>query len=77
MNYVLNYFQGNQFSNYSLLNETNIFNSLLSIFELLKDEKDKVKFIDILIIQCGNTFINNFKSYVFRKIPSHNILSFF
>jgi hypothetical protein len=77
MNYILSYLQSSQVSNYSLLNETNIFNALISIFELLDDDKKKEKFIDVLIIQCGNTFITNFKSYIFRKIPSHNILSFF
>jgi hypothetical protein len=76
MNYIFNYLQSSQVSNYSLLNETNIFNALLNIFELLKDTKEKEKFIEILIIQCGNSFISNFKSYIFRKISNAEILQY-
>jgi hypothetical protein len=75
MNYVLSYFTNTQVSNYTIMNETNVFNSLIQIFELLK-EVDKVKFIEILTFQCGKSFIETFKNYVFRKSPKHEILDY-
>jgi hypothetical protein len=76
MNHVVSYFTGYNFSNYSILNETNIFNLLLNTFELIKGDEDKSRFIELIVIQCGNTMKDNFKQYVFRKISTHQILSF-
>lgn len=75
MNYIFSYFTNTNMTNYSLLNETNIYNFLISTFDLLKEE-DIPKFFENLNFIVGRTFVQNFRLYVFSKSPKHDILNY-
>jgi hypothetical protein len=75
MNYIISYFTSSNVSNYAILNETNIFNSLIHIFEMIPDDK-RDKFFEVLVFETGKTFVESFKNYVFRKSPKHDILNY-
>ena len=62
-----------QMTNYKIMNEINQFNFMLKTFELIPDDKKQL-WINEIRIQIGNTFFDDFKTYVFRKIPTHPIL---
>lgn len=74
MNYITDYFYEN--STYKIQNVNNIFNFIIEILKI-SDEETKKKIIEIMKIQIGMTFTNNFKMYLFRKLGSNDLLELF
>ena len=64
---VLSYALSN--SNYGVTNMHNIYNFILSILDIMKDE-DKQILIDSLILHLGKSFYKGFRSYVIEKTPN-------
>ncbi len=63
-------------TNYSLLNIDNIYKFMILTMETLDDQQKK-KFIENLKLQMGMTFYDDFKVYLFRKLPNSDLLASF
>lgn len=63
-------------SNYGICNVNNIYNHMILTSEML-DDNDKKKYIESIKIQIGMSFYNDFKNYIFRKSPNHELLKYF
>ena len=63
-------------SNYDIINYPNLFNFLYSIFIKL-DDKCKKDFMVQMKLLMGSKFIECFKNYLFRKVPSQELFNFF
>jgi hypothetical protein len=74
-NYLMSY--AVKSTNYSVMNSNNVFNFLISTMEMLKTDDDKKKFLDNMRINIGMSFYDDFKMYLFKKIPSSDLLKFF
>lgn len=72
--YIFEYL--NSSSNYSIENTSNLFNCLYQILLLVDKDKQK-EIIEIMKIQIGLKFVDQFKQYIFRKIPNSEILKNF
>ena len=70
--YVFSYAQ--QFTNYNIMNETNVFNFMIATLETLTDEQ-KEKFVQNIKIHIGMSFFNDFKLYLFKKMPDSQLLN--
>ena len=71
LNYAASYVM--QMTNYKIMNEVNQFNFMIKTFELIPDEK-KQSWVNEIKIQIGNSFFDDLKSYLFRKVPDHQLL---
>lgn len=60
-------------TNYGITNNNNMYNFMISVMETMNDEQ-KEKFIDNMKIHIGMTFYNNFKLYVFTKLPNSQLI---
>lgn len=69
---ITDYF--NDFSNYSITNKINMFNFLLKIYDYLKEDRKK-EFINDMKLMIGLSFFDDFRKYIFRKIPKHDLLN--
>lgn len=69
---ITDYF--NDFSNYSITNKINMFNFLLKTYDIVEENK-KIEFINHLKLIVGLSFFDDFRKYIFRKIPKHEILN--
>ena len=74
MNYLLNYI--NTASNYSVYNNNNIFNFLFIVMSGMNVDERK-KFIEQMRLNVGLTFANDFKIYIFKKLPTSPLLESF
>lgn len=63
-------------SNYSVINTNNFFNFLIGLMDS-EDEAYCRKIITSMRIQLGLRITNQFKQYVFKKIPTSHILRYF
>ena len=63
------------YSGYTVINRNNLFNFLLIIMSKLANE-EKNQFIEDLTLIVGNTFRNEFKNYIFSKMPKSGLLDF-
>lgn len=66
----------NTSTNYSIYNNNNIFNLLIITMESMPNEARKL-FIQNIKIYVGMTFLNDFKLYIFKKLPDSELLSYF
>ena len=64
----------NDFSNYTVTNKANMFNFLLKTYDIVKEDKKK-EFVKDLKLIVGLSFFDDFRRYIFRKIPKHEILN--
>lgn len=74
MNTILNYL--NTASNYSVYNNNNIYNFLFIVMCSL-NEQERIRFIEQMRINVGLTFTNDFKLYIFKKLPNSVLLNSF
>lgn len=63
-------------SNYNVINQPNIFNFLYIIFGRM-DEKGKKDYVQQMKLIMGLEFTNDFKTYLFRKVPSQELFEYF
>lgn len=63
-------------TNYNVVNIDNQYKFHIVTMETLTDEQKK-KFIDNMRIQLGMTYYNDFKMYLFRKLPESELLAYF
>jgi hypothetical protein len=63
-------------SNYSVINANNLFNFLINVMESLTDDQ-KTKFIENMKVNMGMTVTEQFKQYIFKKLPNSPLLKFF
>lgn len=69
MNYLLS------FTNYSLTNQSNIYNTLYATFKILnEDQRDA--FVEEIVIHMGKSFMRDFKLYIFQKAPNSIFLTY-
>ncbi len=64
------------YTNYSIQNTNNIYNCLITILSISSNEQ-KRQIIDTIRLQIGKTFCDDFKLYIFNKIPNSELLNFF
>ena len=63
-------------TNYTLVNSSNFYNFLISILEPLPEDSRK-RFIQSLRIHMGITVTEDFKKYIFKKLPGTSMLTCF
>lgn len=63
-------------TNYSVVNIDNTYKFNIVTMETLTDEQKK-KFIENMKIQMGMTYYEEFKMYLFRKLPNSELLKYF
>ena len=71
LNYSASYIM--QMTNYKIMNEVNQFNFMIKTFEMIPDDK-KQSWVNEIKIQIGNSFFDDLKSYLFKKVPDHQLL---
>jgi hypothetical protein len=62
-------------SNYSMMNMNNLFNFMITTMEMQTDE-NKTLFVQNMRINMGITVSDQFKQYVFKKLPQSPLLKF-
>lgn len=67
---------GSYITHYGVFNTSNFHNFLINTMEML-DEDQKVKFIQTMKVNMGMTITENFKQYLFKKLPDSPLLKFF
>lgn len=73
MNSLLTY--SLHYTGYDLINKSNMFNTLLFIFDSLIPEDKKQEFVKIIKLYMGMGFYHKFIQYTVRKDPHHKIIS--
>ena len=73
MEYISQYLLGQ--SNHSVVNVTNVYNFLISVFDTLNDEQRTI-FTNNLKLHVGLSFSDGLKTYIFRKNSKHPILDY-
>ncbi len=68
---IVNYAYSN--SNYNLVNVNNMFNHMIATLEMLTDEQ-QVKYIQNIKINLGMSIYNQFKDYLFKKLPNSEFI---
>lgn len=63
-------------TNYSVINANNMYNFLITVMESLGDD-EKTKFIQNMKVNMGMTVTEQFKQYIFKKMPTSTLLKFF
>lgn len=63
-------------SNYNLMNVDNIYKFMIVTMETLNEDQKK-KFVENIKLQLGMTLYEDFKMYVFRKLPKSELLKYF
>ena len=63
-------------TNYNVVNIDNVYKFNIVTMETLNDEQRK-KFIENMKIQMGMSFYDDFKMYLFRKLPTSELLKYF
>jgi DNA-binding ferritin-like protein (Dps family) len=62
-------------TNYSISNKNNIFNFIIEVLEVNKDEEEKLKkIIGKIKVNIGMSFFGEFKIYVLNKLDSDNFI---
>lgn len=56
-------------TNYSVTNMPNLYNFLISVLRIIKDENDRNFFIEEMRLELGITFFEGFRGYVLKKYP--------
>ena len=64
-------------TNYNIVNSNNLFNFLITSMDDLTTDEQKIKFIKNMRVQMGMTVTEQFKQYIFKKIPNSPLLKFF
>lgn len=62
-------------TNYSVLNIDNVYKFCIVTMETLTDEQN-IKFVENMKLQIGMSYYDDFKLYVYRKMPKSKILEF-
>ena len=62
-------------TNYSVLNVDNVHKFNIVTMETLNDEQKK-RFIENMKLQMGMSFYDDFKMYLFRKLPNSELLKY-
>ena len=62
-------------TNWGILNINNYYNFIVSIFELIENDKRKI-FISNMKLIIGLSFTKSFKLYVYQKDPDNDILKY-
>lgn len=60
----------------NFVNKNNLFNFFITIINN-KNESERKDFIVCMRLNMGLTFTNEFKNYIFRKMPKSKLLSYF
>lgn len=63
-------------SNYSITNQKNIFNFIISNLDIIPEE-NKERYITNIKINLGLTIYNAFKQYYITKCPSNSNVKYF
>lgn len=74
MNHILSYIMSN--TNYNICNINNHYNFLFIIMSKLDDTQRK-DFVSTMKINIGMQFTDDFKLYIFKKIPDSILLTYF
>jgi len=64
------------FTTYQIMNANNIYNFLIDILNKA-DSSTRIEILKSIKIQIGLTFYNNFRMYIFKKIPDSSLLALF
>ena len=73
MNIITGYLLGS--SNYTIINYCNLFNLLIDILNHSTDEQIQ-QIINSIKINLGITIFNDFKTYLYRKLPKSHIINY-
>ena len=63
-------------TNYSVINVDNVYKFIIVTMETLNEEQKK-KLIENMKLQMGMSFYEEFKMYLFRKLPNSELLKYF
>lgn len=63
-------------SNYSVINIDNVYKFHIITMETLNEEQKK-KFVENMKLQMGMSFYDEFKMYLFRKLPNSDLIQYF
>jgi len=63
-------------TNYTTINQVNLFNFCIVVFEGLLIPEEKVKFVNNMKLHVGMEFTKSLKGYIFRKNSKHEILEY-
>lgn len=74
MSYVADYLLKS--TNYTVVNIDNIYKLHIMTLDMLTDAQ-KFRYLENLKLQVGVTHHNDFKMYIFRKFPNHELLEYF
>lgn len=64
------------YSGYKMCNKSNLYNFLLMTMNKQTDDERKLFISDMKMIM-GNSFTYEFSEYIFRKLPSSDLLNYF
>lgn len=64
------------YAGYKMINTSNIFNFLLISLQRL-DESERKTFIQNMVLILGRSFVEQFKNYIFSKLPKSELLDLF
>lgn len=74
---IVTYFNDYTRNSYNILNENNIFNFIITTFDMLNDEQ-KEKYINNIKLLIGNKFYQDIRLYIFKKSTENsNLLKYF
>lgn len=74
MSYVADYLLKS--TNYTVVNIDNIYKLHIMTLDMLTDAQ-KFRYLENLKLQVGVTHHTDFKMYIFRKFPNHELLEYF
>jgi len=64
--------------NYRLMNVNNIYNCLIDVLGGMPDDgEQRTQMLNSIKVQIGMTIYNDFKMYVFKKLPQSKLLALF
>lgn len=67
MNYIIDYAMKKTSSPYSYVNVCNMYNLLYCVIKSADDEQKKKDFIEMIKLNMGMTFYNDFMAYLLKK----------